>query len=87
MTLDDDYRLWMRFLHNADGHPTFLDFRAEWYDRLVYYFMTRRLQRFWRYGSVRERRQALFMGLHPRLGANSPIVDEIVDNMVMLSLI
>jgi hypothetical protein len=87
MTLHNDYRLWIRFLHNADGHPTFLDFRAEWYDRLVYYFMTRRLQRFWRRVRTRARRQALFMGLHPRLGANSPIVEDIVANMVMFSLI
>jgi hypothetical protein len=65
----------------------FLEFRNKQWQRLMIHEMVLRLQRFWRYGSVKARRQALAMGGHPRLGMNSPIVGDIVAIMVMLSLI
>jgi hypothetical protein len=86
ITLDHE-RLWMKFGHVSNGSPTFLDFRSKKSEKLEYYDKTRCLQRFWRREKAKARRQALFLGLHPRLGANSPIVEEIVANMVMFSLI
>jgi hypothetical protein len=83
----DDFRLNMKFQRPAKFGLVFIEFRNRPWERLGIHHMVLRLQRFCRRVRLRARRLALSMALHPRLGANSPIVEEIVANMVIFSLI